>query len=50
MSKMMFVRHPRSIVRNRHNYPSGLFVTIPAKNVGLWELSKAVGGIALKDR
>lgn len=33
MSKLKFRRYPRSIVRKRPDYPSSLFVTVPAKIV-----------------
>ncbi|MGH9991868.1 MAG: AbrB/MazE/SpoVT family DNA-binding domain-containing protein [Nitrososphaera sp.] len=33
MSKIKFVRHPRSIIRKRQDYPSSLFVTIPKRIV-----------------
>jgi antidote-toxin recognition MazE-like antitoxin len=38
MSKIKFVKHPRSIVRKRHDHPSSLFVTIPKKIVKEWNL------------
>lgn len=39
MSKIKFVRYPRSIIRKRHDHPSSLFVTIPAKIVKQWSLN-----------
>jgi len=38
MSKIKFVRHPRSIVRKRQDYPSSLFATIPKGRVNQWQL------------
>jgi antidote-toxin recognition MazE-like antitoxin len=38
MSIIKFVKHPRSIVRKRHDHPSSLFVTIPKKIVKEWNL------------
>lgn len=38
MSKIKFVKHPRSIVRKRHDHPASLFVTIPKKIVQDWQL------------
>ena len=38
MSRIKFVRNPRSIVRKRQDYPSSLFATIPAKIVKQWTL------------
>lgn len=38
MTKIKFVRHPRSIVRKRHDYPTSLFATIPKPIVTEWEL------------
>lgn len=38
MTIIKFVKHPRSIVRKRQDYPSGLFVTVPKKIVNEWYL------------
>ena len=38
MSKIKFVKHPRSIVRKRQDHPSSLFVTIPKKIATDWQL------------
>src|SRR5438128_752637 len=38
MSKIKFVKHPRSIVRKRQDHPSSLFATVPAKIVEQWDL------------
>lgn len=38
MSKIKFAKHSRSIVRRRHNHPSSLFATVPAKIVNQWSL------------
>jgi hypothetical protein len=39
MSKIKFVKHPRSIVRKRHDHPSSLFLTIPKAIVKEWNLT-----------
>jgi hypothetical protein len=38
MSKIKFVKNPRSIVRKRQDHPSSLFVTVPEKIVKQWSL------------
>jgi len=38
MSKIKFVKHPRSIVQKRQDHPSTLSVTIPKKIVNDWTL------------
>jgi hypothetical protein len=38
MSKIKFVKNPRSIIRKRHDHPTSLFVTIPKNVVKEWEL------------
>jgi hypothetical protein len=41
MSKIKFVKYPRSIVRRRLDHPSSLFVTIPKRIVSKWSIRPA---------